>query len=485
MKRRATLFGLILIVSVTSCISQESTINDWWTISAERTIGNVTVLHIDWTPGVFKAYQKRDGEYIPYDLQSLYKAKVYLPRKSEANMVVRSLHKEETVMRVDDREFAEIASKTGTVLMVYGEKSSDWETLNFEGRDPLVIGGLYLVMRPDSDGVRGDFASWLKHTMRKALDLGIAVSGEYSITIDRVGVMGGSKEGLATWLVSCEDERIFAAAPGAFRYQDFTAAVKESIKEWGCTNPNPRWVKTDYYPHPADFMALIQYARNHNMEDRLILDVSQKIDELTPEFFIVHGDANTAKTHDGAYFPLLGENAFLTNLKGYKDFRYVRDGSNSRSHYVFDALITVVNFPEVIEVWPNVTEVETLVSEGGVTVSACINGDVSGAKLVYGISDDSAWNNGDEQWNSLPMVPSERGWTAEMQIDAEKGYAVYVEVYYTAQIETVTIDLYDTSLIELIVSPYTQWCTKLDYRLITEYIGEQNSIHVVTTMIAL
>ncbi|MGD2248944.1 MAG: hypothetical protein PVF58_11110 [Candidatus Methanofastidiosia archaeon] len=32
------------------------------------------------------------------------------------------------------------------------------------------------------------------------------------------------------------------------------------------------------------------------------------------------------------------------------------------------------------------------------------------------------------------------------------------------------IDLYDTSLIEIVVSRYMQSCTEPDYRLITEYI---------------
>ncbi len=82
-------------------------------------------------------------------------------------------------------------------------------------------------------------------------------------------------------------------------------------------------------------------------------------------------------------------------------------------------------------------------------VSARTEDDVSGVKLVYGISADSAWNNGNERWNSLPMIRSEGRWVAEMQVDSEKVYSVYVEAYCTVQIETVHIDLYDMSLIEL------------------------------------
>ncbi|MGD2248942.1 MAG: hypothetical protein PVF58_11100 [Candidatus Methanofastidiosia archaeon] len=180
MYRKAALaISLILILSMTACISQQNnsnTTDSWWTISTEKNIRDVTVLYIDWTPGVFKAYQKKgDGVYQPYDLQSLYKAKIYLPPTSHANMVVRSLHKEDTVMRANDQEFAEKASKTKTIIVLYGEKSSDWEALQFEGRDPLTVAGLYLVMRSDSDGVRGDFASWLKIAMKKAIDLGIGI----------------------------------------------------------------------------------------------------------------------------------------------------------------------------------------------------------------------------------------------------------------------------------------------------------------------
>lgn len=103
----------------------------------------------------------------------------------------------------------------------------------------------------------------------------------------------------------------------------------------------------------------------------------------------------------------MGENAFLTHLSEYKDFRYIRGGVNgSRSQYVFDVLLMVVNYPDIIEIWPQVTDTESVVNNGYVMVSAVVQGDVSEVNLVYGVSSDSAWNNGNEQWDSIPMMSS-------------------------------------------------------------------------------
>ena len=72
---------------------------------------------------------------------------------------------------------------------------------------------------------------FLKNVMEKAIDLGYAAAETYGITVERVGIMGFSEEGGAVWFVSLEDERVFAAAPGGFRYQDFAAAVTEQVNE--------------------------------------------------------------------------------------------------------------------------------------------------------------------------------------------------------------------------------------------------------------
>ncbi|KYK36330.1 MAG: hypothetical protein AYK19_00890 [Theionarchaea archaeon DG-70-1] len=44
-------------------------------------------MYIDWTSGVFKAYmRRRGGSYMPYDLNSLCTAKIFLLQTDSANI---------------------------------------------------------------------------------------------------------------------------------------------------------------------------------------------------------------------------------------------------------------------------------------------------------------------------------------------------------------------------------------------------------------
>lgn len=489
MKRKVAALVVISILVTAGCVSQkkekdttESGSDTWWSILKETNLGEVTILTIEWTPGVFEAYMKKGaGEYVPYDLVSQYTAEVFLPHTENANMVVFAAHTEDAVMRVSDKEYAQIARDMRTIVVVYGEKSSDWETLGFTGRNHLLMGGLFLVMREDSGGVRGDFASWLNHTMERAIDLGIAVAERYNIHVGRIGVMGGSKEGLATWSVCVEDSRVFAAAPGRFRYEDVEAAVEEGFKEWGCGNPNPAWVQVEGFLHPRDLLTLMEYAKSKGLEDRIFLGISHKIDGLKPTFLLIYGNVNTAETHDGKYFPLLGENAFLEALKEKgKKFRYIRDSpGEDRSESVLRALVTVLCYPEISEEWPQVTDTAVTVEKGYLKVAAEVEGSSTAVTMAYGVSSDTAWNNGDEQWKTIPMTFSEGKWRAQVKVDPKKAYAVYVDIYYKNKVHGYPVELYDASPFTL-VSPFSpQSCNRADPRFINEYLGKRSLVFLL------
>jgi len=388
-----------------------------WSLLEERRIGDIVVLYGRWEAGDFEGYTY-DSHLKTIRLRM--SAIVFLPEKiSGERGFVCALHTEKHMLEVNHSLFAKLARRYGIPILLYGERSVDWESLGFEGRNELIYNGYFAtyLLNKDSprDIVTGNFALALARTQSYAITLLQRICEERGIRVEKVGFYGGSKEGYAQWFASTVDDRILVSNPVGFQMENFTACIEYMFKQWGDYNPY-LLPDPEKKPQPIDFAPIYEFLVNGTGRevDRL-LSIAGRINELKAEVYIIGGDVCGYMMHDGKNFPLGCESEFLDSLG--KEWRYVRAVNDSEKPFLnrnmLEAVVRLTLNPKEINSWPKIKLVELEEKDGRVRVKARVVGNASEAYLMYGFSRDKVWNSPEVKWTSVRMVRvGERTWAS-------------------------------------------------------------------------
>ena len=376
-----------------------------WSIIDERLFGSVDVVIGLWDAGSFTGYS---SESHLMEITLHMAAVVFIPSHLDVGAgLVYALHTQRSLTEVNRSFYVEVCEEYGMPILLYGERPVDWESLGYEGRGDLIHVGYSAIYFLNRDSVRdvvtGNFALALARTQSYAITLLQDVCRSRGFEIDRVGFIGGSKEGYAQWFAATMDDRISVSCPGGFHFENFTLGVEYMFKQWGDYNP----YLPNNKPQPLDLAPIYQFitSTEQGRSVERVLSIICRLDLLKPDVYIISGDVCGYNMHDGRNYPLGCETSFLENFP--YEWRYVRALNNSEKPFLkmnkVETTLQLLKNPDLIKTWPKVKATSLVETDGGVKVKARMDGEVSEAYLMYGFSKDKVWNSPSVKWSYVRL----------------------------------------------------------------------------------
>ncbi len=388
-----------------------------WTLTDWRVADGVIIARGEWGAGAFEGYT---SDSMLKNITLHMAALLFLPIASQGEVgLICALHTESHMLSVDHDIYLHICRDYGVPVLLYGEKSCDWESLGYTGRNELIRTGYYAAYLLNRDSawniLTGNFALALARTQSYAITLLQRICMTRGIEVDKVAFYGGSKEGYAQWFASTMDDRIAVSIPVGFQMENLTMCMEYMFKQWGDYNPYLPREKLQPIDYAPIYNFLTTTRQGRDVENAL--SIACRISKLKADIYIVGGDVCGYGMHDGRNYPLGAETGFLESLRslGY-EWRYVRAVNNSEKKFLNDnrleAAVQLALNPKLAETWPKI-ESTTLKEHGGkVRVEAAISGNVSEAYLIYGLSRDKFWNSPEVKWASIRLERRGRLWAS-------------------------------------------------------------------------
>ncbi len=428
-----------------------------WRELKEEVRGNLLIVEGEWCSGLFPTYDSKGGRVT---IKLHHRAILFYPLSPvEGKGLVLAKHTEGNLKSKKSVKYARMAAYFKIPILIHGEKSLDWEALGWSGRNEMLQLTFFALMKNNREEVKdlvtGNFALALAKTNSMAITLLQRLCERQGNEIKDVALMGGSKEGYATWLASTMDERITVAGPGGFQFEDMVYGITKMEEDWGCENmflPEGKLQPRDLIPF-RDWMEETEAGR----EVYNALSIANLKDELKPMFFIISGDVGAYGLHDGRNYPIGVETPFLEEFKE-KPWRYIRYMNRSDAivkgpHKEASVLTTLLEgVEETIGKWPKVEEVISTTNGDYFKVKARVTGENTGVYLVWSHSNDTEWNDPDNApWRKIGMHKVEDLYESHWLLrpeNCEVGF--YVEVERTFKVVGREIHQYDCSPVKFL-----------------------------------
>jgi hypothetical protein len=404
------------------------------------TIGDsILVILGDWSNGEWATFDKGRN---PRTITLHQRAALYLPLGVPRTTKVGLVKAAHISSSVDSRNLAMVTSLLGIPLLAHGEYRVDWDTLGYRNRNELMAASFenMVMLNPmyPSDFITGNLSWLLPHTDMCAITLLQRLASQGGWHIKRVGLAGGSKEGYACWVASAVDDRIDAACPGAYQFEDFLYGLYCYGTDWN-------W--EDYGllgPIMDDLRLFYQWLGGTPAGEaaRRYFSVDRFKQDLHPRVFSIHGDVTLPGMHDADYYPLGAESRFLESFTE-RNWRYnrrpnEREGQEFRlKTLLYLTGVALSTSDEMIDnVFPKVMGVKVCTTKRRrFRVLAYTSEAADSVRLWWSHSESRRWNEeGQAPWVSARMERQPDGsylsqWQQAPPLE-EIGYYVEAESRY-------------------------------------------------------
>lgn len=421
-----------------------------WRQSSENIKDDVKIIDGNWSPGIYIG-PTADGKTTKI-ITLASRARIYFPQSAVGKKIpvlVKAVHLATLVGDFEDN-YIKIAKNFNIAIIVHGEKAQDWNSLGYKKtsdmRGALINDGIKKLVKNNLYGLNdlqtGNFSYALARTNMLSLTLAQRLLEKENISVGNAGIYGGSKEGFASWVVSAVDDRFNIAAPQGFQNED-RQGIKMLEKNSGC-GPNGSSQDVNI---PAALS--LEYWLENSVEGQkaaMILEVSNFINDLKPEFLFLGGDVGMPGMHDGIHFTIGADTHFIENFN-VKPFRYdlwagpgtanssQAHANNNRKLAIFAQLLSSSEKSRLIEQWVKVEKARAFDDGKNIIFEAAIagNSDISHVYAYWNQSPNREFNDlHQEEWKKIELfrVSDSNIYKSKDVIIPEPNYEIawYVEV---------------------------------------------------------
>ena len=406
----------------------------WKPIGEKRLASGAVFIVGDFSGGQYKCYNAK-GEEKEIEL------------RERAGIIIPKDYKKLNIGIVVAGHLAGVASKPifqvvatyfKIPILVHGAHSSNWRSLGFRGRNSMLFSSFNEIKKRNlkkvNDLITGNYPLALARVQLRAIQLLRKILEIKGHRIEKIALIGGSKEGLSTWIASAVDPSIKVASPQAYQAEDFWETIKFYISDWKAKRTFAINV-----PNMIEFGRWLKFTPE-GKEAAKAIEVSSFIKYLYPEILFITGDVGMIGMHDGAYFPIGCETKFLDGLGDFV-WRYERNPGRKRPEkkiarfirylaIVAKALIDGKNkfdkeFPKVRN-----TRIKINSKDHSFCIKAETNSAAKKVRLWWNHSHNPMWNDpGQSPWSYVIMKKeSKNTWVSPfIKIPKNEKGAWYVE----------------------------------------------------------
>jgi hypothetical protein len=419
------------------CWTQESEATDPGT-GVTETVGT-------WCGGRFDTFEHADRGGDPATIDLAERAAIYWPPGYPDTAAGRAgfghVYAAHEAGAVRSEHGGLLALGSGMPVLQHGDATDYLGLLGIAGRGEMTdaSGPNLLRVNPCTvvDLTRGNFGWALARVNVRAITLLQRLAALRAGAVAHVALMGGSKEGFATWLASAVDDRIEVDRSGGYQREDPRTAYPFYGADWGCAAP-PAAADVDVVGTllMADWIA--RTPAGQAAERAFSVALFQ--DDLYPRLVLVGGDVTRFGMHDSHHYPLGSETPFLDGLAA-RPFRYDRRPNTTREtdedkelRQRAVLLEQLVEGPGHIDlVYPKVTSAVAEEDGRGFRVRATASPAPEAVRLWWSHSDDRVWNDEENaEWAEVPMTLAGAEWVSPT-VDASAWPADEVAWYVEAE----------------------------------------------------
>lgn len=414
-----------------------------WKQVSIKTVDNVRIIDGKWSPGFYTGPIKGTGptvdgaanaeihQFETKTIELSSKARVYLPQDDHqpTPILVYAAHVAKNVKNHEDT-FIKIAQELKVAIVVHGENSTDWQNFGYQSQEDarnelISIGYIDLIIRNLCQAVdfqTSNFPLVLARTNMLALTLIENLLKNNQQAIGDRGLMGGSKEGHATWVAAAVDNRFKIFAPQSFHGQAAESALSFA-KNSGCSSDQDSpATKTPTKLALLDWELNTQEGKSFSS----ISNVSNFLSQLKGDFFFLGGDVGMPGMHDGIFSTMGAEADFLKNFQTIP-WRYDRwsgtegdyDPGNPSPHspedlqhkiLIFAQIVASTDKEQEIKNWVKIKEASALDNGQSINFRITLESDqnIKAVLVFWNQSPNREFNDrGQEEWKSIKLVRAE------------------------------------------------------------------------------
>ncbi|MBS3817157.1 MAG: hypothetical protein KGY76_06305 [Candidatus Thermoplasmatota archaeon] len=387
-------------------------------------------------------------------------------------------------------------------MMLAGEFSQNWESLNFTGQDEITFPSMLPVTLAEemtTEILKMNYIypllrmNLMAHTLfeRLAEDMG----GDLSKGIFSEGT---SKQGYSRWFVAMLDDRVKVAQCDWIQIQDLLHSTKRYYWDWGRPpiKNNTGWAK--YSDEIASLMIPIGEAlqigakvpSNPQSVAYQVWGIPNQLDLIDDGTMVsisgscgrgaFNGDGEYELDHDGTYFPTGSETVFLDKLtEAGVNWRYGRDLTNfmytggpeaHHSRWIENCFGGMDYMTGRLDQWIKIKDVSSNISGKDnqtdyLNLTATLDeyenhvGDIKHVRAYYAPNSDRRWNDPEHaegrsyEWRSVDMDKlNDSTYQTSLEIDNDMMYGYWVEVKIPGHFQWFVgyWEIYDASPIRLV-----------------------------------
>lgn len=295
-----------------------------WNQTSERVetvVGKVLIREGYFSPGYYTGPIKNtDPNKTTFEHKTVLmksKARLYQPQSptKAVPLLVLAKHEESLISSYDDR-IKKMVDGLQIAVLVHGESPADGAAFNTDRGGMTYLGIKDLIRRnacSKVDVITSHYGFFLARTNMLAITLGKDLLVQKGATVGNIGLMGGSKEGYATWIASAVDRRITYAAPERFARELYPTDGRSFYEKNSGCNPNggmSSYVDTLEEMTMTDWSAKTSAGQSF----RGVLEVKAFVKDMLPKAMFIVGDVGMHNMHDGQNFTMGQETAFLDSF---------------------------------------------------------------------------------------------------------------------------------------------------------------------------
>jgi hypothetical protein len=389
-----------------------------WSETNSKVVNGVRIVDGTWSPGAYTGPVADGGSLSTITLKS--KARLYAPEQATAALpiIVYANHYAQYVT-IAEASFVKIASYLQVALLVHGEYPDDGlamgytDPINFRG--DMLNAGLTDMIKRNLNAVvdlqTSNFMFALARTNMLAFTLAERLLESAGHTGAKGAMFGVSKEGYAVWLSAAVDDRLVAISPQNFQLLDLAGYDAYEYNSGCGPNGSSSAVNIPSSLYMRDWLRTTA-AGKQAAKTAL---VSEFTDKLLPRFFMIAGDAGMPGIHDGIFFSIGADSAFLSAFTHpVRSFRSIGETGNTALQRLalLANTITAADLNSAIAAWVKIESASADDAGSTVTVRATVSGG-SAARRVYVFwnqSPNREFNDTSQtSWSSVELIPDGTG----------------------------------------------------------------------------